>query len=427
MTSISTQTLFVFLGALIVLSGFFSGSETGMMALNRYRLRHLVRINHSGAKRVQQLLERPDRLISLILIGNNFVNILASAIATIIAVRLLGDIGIAVSTILLTLVVLIFAEVTPKTIAAVYPERIAFPAAFILTPLMRVTSPMVTFVNAIVSVFFKILQINPKNARKDELSREELRTLLRETGRRIPAHYQQMLIGILDLDSAAVEDIMVPKTEMVGIDIEADWETISRQLVHSQHTRLPLYKGHIDEVVGVIHVRSLLHHLQETDFNKDHLLAKMQEPYFVPEGTSLIVQLQKFQINKNRVGLVVDEYGGLLGLVTVDDILEEVVGEFTTDSNELQKNLQLQPDGSMQVPGNITIRELNRAMDWALPIDGPNTLNGVILETLESIPRANTSILIEGYPIEIVKVKDNKVKTAKIFPKKPAKKPEESL
>lgn len=420
MTSISTQTLFIILGTLVILSGFFSSSETGMMAINRYRLRHLARIKHKGALRVQGLLERPDRLISLILIGNNFVNILASAIATIIAVRLLGDIGIAVSTVLLTLVILIFAEVTPKTIAAIYPERIAFPAAFILTPLMKISSPMVTLTNAIVNVFLKVLRVNPKNSRKDELSREELRTLLRETGRRIPAHYQQMLIGILDLDSAAVEDIMVPKTELVGIDLDDEWDVIVRQLVNSQHTRLPVYRGHFDNVVGVIHARSLLHHIQETEMNKEHLIAKMQDPYFIPEGTSLITQLQKFQTNKNRMGFVVDEYGDLLGLVTVDDILEEVVGEFTTDSSEYQRNLQKLPDGSVQVPGNITIRELNRAMEGELPIDGPNTLNGLILETLESIPRASTSLLIDGYPIEIVKVKDNKVKTAKIFARQSA-------
>jgi Mg2+/Co2+ transporter CorB len=408
--------LFVILSMLILLSAFFSGSETGMMSINRYRLRHLVKQNNRSAKRVNTLLKRPDRLIGLILIGNNLVNIAASAIATVIGMRLFGDMGIAIATFGLTLIILIFAEVTPKTLAALHPERIAFPSSLILAALLKVLMPLVMLVNAITNGLLALIGISPEQREQHSLSTEELKTVVNEAGALIPELDQNMLVGILDLENVTVEDIMIPRNELVGIDINDDWKKIQRQLTQSTHTRILLYRDTIDEVVGYIHVRDALRLLSKNQFTKATLLRAVREIYFIPEGTTLNVQLLKFKQAKERLGLVVDEYGDIQGLVTLEDILEEIVGDFTTTKEPTTSDeVTLQPDGSYLVDASATVRDLNKEMGWHLPTDGPKTLNGLIIEYLEDIPQNKMSLRIAGYPIEIVDVTDNMIKTVRIL------------
>ncbi|MGY4025571.1 HlyC/CorC family transporter [Aeromonas rivuli] len=415
MDSISTSTLLIVLVILILLSAFFSSSETGLMSINRYKLRHLAQTKHKAARRVERLLARPDRLIGLILIGNNLVNILASAIATIVCIRLFGDFGVAIATFGLTIVVLIFGEVTPKTLAAMYPEKIAYPASWILKGLMVPLYPFVWLINGITSSLLKLLKIAPKQ--RDSLNTEELRTIVNEAGSMIPQRHQDMLLSILDLDKMTVENIMVPRNEIYAIDINDDWKTILRQLVHCAHTKILLYRGSIDDAVGFLHARDALRLIAKDQFNKSSLLRAVKEIYFIPEGTPLNVQLAKFQRNKERIGLIVDEYGDIQGLITLDDILEEIVGDFTTSMTPTPSDeVHPQPDGSFLVEGSVSIRELNKEMNWHLPTDGPRTLNGVILEYLEEIPQPNISIRLAGYPIEILEVEQNMVTMARIMP-----------
>ncbi|MAG75435.1 MAG: magnesium/cobalt efflux protein [Colwelliaceae bacterium] len=417
MDNISTSMLFIMLGILLFISAYFSGSETGMMSLNRYRLRHLEKQKHRGAKRVSKLLERPDRLIGLILIGNNLVNIAASAIATIIGIRLFGDVGVVYATFALTLVVLIFAEVTPKTLAALYPEKVAFPSSVILAMLLKVLYPVVVFVNFITNGFLSLLRISSEQREQHSLSTEELKTVVNESSALLPERDQNMLVGILDLENVTVEDIMIPRSELVGIDINQDWKRIQKQLTQSNHTRVLLYRDNIDDVVGYVHMRDALRLLSKSQFTKATLLRATRELYFIPEGTPLNVQLLKFQHAKERLGLVVDEYGDIQGLVTLEDILEEIVGDFTTTMTPTpSEEVHKQPDGSYLIDGSATIRDINKEMDWHLPTDGPKTLNGLIVEHLEDIPRAKLSLKIAEYPVEIVDISDNMIKTVRILP-----------
>ncbi len=401
---------------LIILSAFFSGSETGLMMLNRYRLRHLARAGHGGARRASELLKRPDRLIGLILLGNNFVNILASALATLLFIHWLGDAGPWVATATLTVVILLFAEVAPKTLAALHPERIAYPAAFVYQPLLKLLYPLVWLINTMANGLLRLLGVRPDQREGENLSREELRTVVAEAGAMIPKRHQKMLLGILDLEKATVEDIMIPRNEIVGVDLEDGTDVILDQLTTSQYTRLPVYREHIDNVVGVLHLRDVLNLLEQDKFDKEQLAAACSEPFFIPENTPLNKQLLNFQRKKDRIGLVVDEYGDIQGLVALDDVLEEIVGEFTTDPSTTLLNVYPQEDGSVIVDGGMTLRELNRTMNWKLPLGGPKTLNGLILEYLESIPESGTSLRLAGYPMEIVQVKGNAVKKAKIYP-----------
>lgn len=388
-----------------------------MMSINRYRLRHLVKNNNKAAKRVDTLLQRPDRLIGLILIGNNLVNILASSIATVIGIRLFGDLGIAVATGALTLVILIFAEVTPKTIAALHPERIAFPSSIILLPMLKVLYPFVWFINIITNGLLRLFGINSSDATQQQLSSEELRTIVGETDGMIPKTHQDMLTSILDLEKVTVEDIMIPRSEVGAIDINDDWKNIQKQLGHLQHTRILLYRDQIDDAVGFIHARDLMHLHSKAQFDKSNLVRSVRELYFIHEATSLNVQLLKFQENKERIGLVVDEYGDIQGLVTLEDILEEIVGEFTTNVQPtVSDEIQLQDDGSYIVEGSMNIREMNREMTWYFPIDGPKTLNGLLLEHFQDIPSPGVSIRLAGYPVEIINVKNNKVQSVRIIP-----------
>jgi Mg2+/Co2+ transporter CorB len=401
---------------LIFLSACFSGSETAMMALNRYRLRHLARHGHGGAKIATRLLDRPDRLIGLILLGNNFVNIMATSVATIIALRVLGEAGIAVVPFVLTVVILIFAEVAPKTVAALYPERLAFPAARVLSPLLKLTYPFVAAINWVTNGLLRLLGFDVSASDGQNLSREELRTIVDEAGTVISRRHQRMLTSILDLERVTVDDIMVPRQEITGVDLADPIEQIVELLLHSQHTRLPLYESDIDQLSGMLHLRRVLAPLARGDLTKERLRANAADPYFVPAGTPLHTQLRNFQHQGERIGLVVDEYGDIDGLVTLEDLLEEIVGEFTTDPAALSADIHPQPDGTYLVDGSANIRELNRAMRWDLPTEGPKTLNGLVLEYLESIPEAGTSLLIAGYPVEIVQASRNAVKTARIKP-----------
>ena len=417
MDNISTEILFATLGILIIFSAYFSGSETGIMSLNRYRLRHLEKQNHSGAKRVSRLLARPDKLIGLILIGNNLVNIFATLITGIIAERLYGDTGIFYAGLLLTLIILIFAEVTPKTLAALYPEKIAFPSSIILSLLLKLLFPFVVAVNWITNGLLMLIGISPEQRQEHSLSSEELRTVVNESGAMLAKRDQNMLVGILDLDKVTVEDIMIPRNELVGIDINDDWKKIQKKLAQSNHTRVLLYRDNMDDVVGYIHLRDALKLLFKNQFTKTTLIRAVKELYFIPEGTTLNVQLLKFQHAKERLGLVVDEYGDIQGLVTLEDILEEVVGDFTTTMERTtSEEVHLQPDGSYLVDGSATVRDINKEMTWFFPTDGPKTLNGLIIEYLEDIPEANLSVRIAGYPLEIVEVSDNMIKTVRILP-----------
>ena len=415
MSDVPSGVLIGALVVLVILSACFSGSETGMMALNRYRLRHLARAGHRGARRASRLLERPDRLIGLILLGNNFVNIAASSLATVLALRLLGEAGIALAAGLLTLIILIFAEVAPKTFAALHPERVAFPAAHVITWLLAVFLPLVAAVNWMANGVLRLLRLSPSGASRDSLSREELRTVLAEAGTPIPRRHRQMLMGILDLEKVTVDDIMVPRQEINGIDLDDPPSEILEQIMHAQHTRVPLYRGDVNEIEGILHLRRVIAPPGEDDL-AEYLRVQADEPYFIPAGTPLSVQLLNFQRTHQRIGLVVDEYGEIEGLATVEDLLEEIVGQFTTDPNDYSPDVHPQADGTYLVDGSASVRELNRAMHWELPTEGPRTMNGLIIEYLGSIPEPGTSLMIAGYPIEIVQTTGNTVRTARIIP-----------
>jgi Mg2+/Co2+ transporter CorB len=415
MIEISNGALFSVLVVLILLSACFSGTETGLISLNRYRLRHLARARHPGAMRAARLLEKPDRFIGFILLGNNFVNIAASVVATILAQRLFGDYGLAVATGLLTVVLLVFGEVTPKTLAALYPERIAFPAAYVVEPLLRVFYyPLVWPVSVIANNLLRLFGVSVQRQPGQMLTHEELRTILTEAGAMLPGRDQAMLSAVLDLDRVTVDDIMVPHTEVVGIDLDEDLDAIADKLNHAEHTRLPVYRSDVNKMVGVLHLRRVVHLLSSGELTKESLTTRLLEPYYVPAGTPLNTQLVNFQRVKRRLGIVVDEYGDVKGLVTLEDILEEIVGEFTTDPSARIKDVYPQEDGTFLVDGGASLRDLNKLMRWNFPTDGPKTLNGLIIEYLEDIPEPGTSMRVAGHIIEIVQTKGNSVKIARI-------------
>lgn len=428
MDQISTSLLFALLALMIVISAYFSSSETVMMTLNRYKLRHLASQGHKGAQRVEKLLSRTDRLLGLILIGNNLVNIIASAIATIIGMRLYGDAGVAIATAILTIVILVFAEVTPKTVAALYPEKVSYTSSILLNILMKLLYPLVWFVNGITNGFLFILRVKKDDNTSSNINSEELRTIVNEAGSLIPRRHQDMLISILDLENVTVEDLMVPRSEIAAINVNDDWKSIVRQLSHSSHGRIVLYRDSIDEVVGMLRVREAYRLMMDkNDFSKENLLRAADEVYFIPEGTPLNIQLLKFQRNKERIGLIVDEYGDIQGLITVEDILEEIVGEFTTSiAPTLAEEITQQKDGSLLIEGSANIRDLNKSLNWKLPTDGPRTLNGFILEHLEYIPEEQFKVNISGHKMEIIEVSGNMIKLVKVLPmnSNPEKNPE---
>lgn len=400
---------------LIIASGFFSGSETGLMSLNRYRLRHLADQNRKGAKTALRLLSRPERLIGVILLGNNFVNILAASISSLIGFHFYGETGVVIASVVLTIVILIFSEVTPKTLAALNPERFALPATYVLEPLLKILYPFVWVTNQSANLIFRLLGISKSQVSQYDLSTEELRIVVNEAGTVIPQRHQQMLLNLLDLEKVTVEDIMVPRNEITGVDLEDDWEKITKDLHTSQHTKLPIYEGDIDRIIGFLHLRKAIQIFKDPETaSKETLRAMLREPYFVPAGTPLNTQLLNFQREKRRIGLIVDEYGDILGLITLEDLLEEIVGEFTTDPSASSRDIHIQEDGSYLIDGSTSVRELNRILEWDLPTEGPKTINGLIIEYLEHIPVSGTSLLIADYPMEIVQTINNTVKTVKI-------------
>lgn len=412
---VSTSTLIIILVIMVVVSAYFSASETGMMTLNRYRLRHLSKQGNRAARRVEKLLRRPDRLISLVLIGNNLVNILASALATIVGIRLYGNAGVAIATGVLTFVVLIFAEVMPKTIAALYPERVAFPSSVLLAPLQKIMLPLVWLLNTITRGLMRLCGIRGNVHSSDAVSKDELRSIVNESHSQISRRNQDMLISVLDLEKVTVSDIMVPRNEVVGIDINDDWKSIMRQLTHSPHGRIVLYRQSLDDAIGMLRVREAYRLMTEKkEFNKENLLRAADEIYFIPEGTPLNVQLVKFQRNKEKVGMIVDEYGDIQGLVTVEDILEEIVGDFTTSmSPSLAEEVNPQSDGSVLIDGSANVRELNKAFNWSLPIEA-RTINGMLLEELEEIPQVDAQVRVGNYLIDVLDVQENMIKRVRV-------------
>ena len=412
--STSLLVLFLILFILLLFSAFFSSSETALMSLNRYRLRHLEQQGHSGALRASQLLDRPDRLIGLILLGNNFVNIFASAIATVIGIKLLGENGIMVATLTLTLIILLFAEVAPKTLAALHPEQVAFPASFILKPLLIILYPLVWFTNAITNRLLALLGVSPEDSASVAINSEELRMALMEAGSLIPKRHKKMLVSILDLEKVTVNDVMVPRNEIEGLDINGTMPEIIKQLSYCSHTRLPVYEDSMDNIIGIMHLRKALHLLTQDNLTKETLQNIVKPAYFVPEGTPLNTQLIQFQRQRRRTGLVVDEYGDIFGLITLEDIFREIVGEFTADMIDEDKDIHPQQDGSYLINGSANIREINRNNHWELPTEGPKTINGLILEYLESIPDPGVSLRIENYVIEVVQTADNVIRTVRI-------------
>ena len=402
---------------LLILSAFFSGSETALMSLNRYQLRHKAKVGHRGAQLAETLLERPDRLIGLILLGNNLVNFSAAALVAIIAFKLGGQPAVALSTLLLTLVVLIFSEAAPKTLGALHPERIAFPAALIYYPLLKITYPVVWLTNIAANGILYLCGVRDDEAHSHALTQDELRTVVFEATARIPRKYRSMLISILDLEKVTVDDVMVPHNEIIGIDLDSSTEEIMAVIEKSEHTRLPVFQNNIDNVVGLLHLRRIANHAHLADFDKVMLKRLVDEPYYVPEGTPLNIQLVQFQKLRKRIAFVVDEYGDIQGIVTLEDILEEIVGEFTTDPSNDDDDIVKESHNTFLVGGAANIREVNRTMNWTLPTNGPKTLNGLIVEYLEIIPKSGTNLKIEEYQIEIVETNENRVKTARIYPR----------
>ncbi len=385
------------------------------MTLNRYRLQHLVKQGHKSAKKAQRLLKRPDRLLGLILLGNNFVNILASSLATIIGMRLMGDEGIALAAGILTLVVLIFSEVAPKTLAALKPELIAFPASWVYTPLLKIFYPLVWFVNLIANGLLRIFGVKASQHNQETLNKDELKSIVAETDSIMPERYKNILLGIIDLESATVEDIMTPRNEIIGINIEDPIEEIIVQLKTGQHTRIPIYKESIDRVIGFLHLRTILTQIfNSEDFSKQDITNNLITPFFIPETTPLHKQIHNFKVDKIRIGLVVDEYGDVQGLVSMDDLLQGIVGEIMTEEADVKMN----PDGSYLVDGSVTVRELNRITHWSLPTEGPKTINGLIIEFLETIPQAGTSLMMHDHQLEIISRNKHAITQVKFFPKK---------
>ncbi|MEX6295807.1 HlyC/CorC family transporter [Proteus mirabilis] len=416
MEHVSTTTLIIILIGMIFASAYFSGTETSMMTINRYRLRHAAKQGNRSAKRVEKLLQRPDRLISLVLIGNNLINIVASALATIVGMRLYGDAGVAIATGVLTFVILIFAEVLPKSIAALYPERFAYPSSVLLSPLQKIMLPVVWFFNQITLVFMRIFGIKSPVIQGNAVSKEELRTIVNESKSKLSQRNQNMLISILDLEKVTIGDIMVPRNEIFGIDVNDEWKSIVRQLTHSPHGRIVLYRDTLDDVIGMLRVREAYRlRTEKKEFTKQILIKAADKIYFIPESTPLSLQLVNFQRNNEKAGIVVDEYGEIQGLVTVEDILEEIVGDFTTSmSPSLAEEVIPQKDGSLLVDGTTNIRDINKAFACHLPENEARTINGVIIEELGDLPVVGAKITIDGYEFEVLEVQDNVIKKALI-------------
>lgn len=410
------------LAVLLLTSAFFSISETSLMALNRYRLKHLVKQGSRSARKTQALLERTDRLLGTILLGNNLINSGSSVLTAIIAERLFGkdEIVLGVATIVVTFLILVFSEITPKIIGASYPERIALPVAHVLKPLLWVATPVVWFINLFVQALLKLLFIKPKGDTDGDgqLSMEELRTLVLEAGNFIPPKHQTIMVNLFELENMTVDDTMTPRAQIEGVDISDKIEDIRNTLSTAHHTRLVVYEGGPENVIGIVHMRKVLNAIRREPLSKEALREIMREPYFIPEGTGLLQQLQNFQENQRHVAIVVDEYGEMQGLVTMKDILEEIVGEFTSQSPAAGGLIHNQDDGTVIVEGSCPLRMLNRKLGTHFPLEGPKTINGLLLEQLEDIPEPGVSVKVAGYPIEIMQTQDKMVKVVRIDPRR---------
>jgi Mg2+/Co2+ transporter CorB len=401
---------------LILLSAFFSAAEIGLMTLNRYRLKSLAESGDRGARLAQRLLERPDRLLGVILLGNNFANIAASFVASLLTLDLFGEKFLAAAAGVLTLVILVFSEVAPKTLAALKPERVAFPAAYVLQPLLVLLYPGVWIINVLGNWVLRLFGVSVRKKPATEITAEELRALVREADVLIPETHQDMLLAILDLERITVDEVMVPRNLIEGINLDAGWDEIVDQLTNSRYTRMPVYRGSLDNTVGMIHARRILNLLREGKLDRESFEQVIAEPYFIPSGTSLNTQLLNFKEAKRRVGLVVDEYGDIRGLVTLDEILEEIVGDFTPRTLGKVEDVHPQEDGSYLVRGTVNLRDLNRRLGWELPTEESRTLNGLIVEYLEAIPEPGTSLMLNGYLVEILRTRGTAVEIARIRP-----------
>lgn len=419
MEDLPLHVMLIALAILLILSGFFSLSETSMMAINRYRLRHLAKQGHRGARLTMKLLENTDRLLGVILLGNNLLNTASATLVAIIVATLFAhdDFALFLGTIATTFAILVFSEITPKVIAATYPERIALASSYVLTPLLVICYPIVWFINLFVTGLLILFRLKPQQGgSQQKISTEELRTLVLEGGHFIQHKHQSILLNLFDLEKITVDDVIVPRNQIEAINLDADDDVIQAQLLTCHHTRLPVYRERMDNIVGIVHVRKVLNQMQNGKITAASLEKVMRKPYFIPSGTSLFSQLQLFQENQKRVGLVVDEYGEWMGLVTLEDIIEEIIGEFTTQAPTQASTFTKLEDGSIIVEGSTQLRELNRKLDFQFPLDGPKTLNGLILEYFEDIPESGTGLNIAGYPMEIIQTKNRVVKTVKIFP-----------
>ena len=420
MEDVSVHTMLILFMVLIIVSGFFSISETSMMALNKYQLRHLAKNKHKGARKTLKLLGQTDRLLGSILLGNNLSNTAAAALVTAITFKLFGqnEMSLTLATLVVTVALLIFSEITPKIIGASFPEKIALPASFILEPLMKVMHPFVFIANLIVKGILWVIRVKPIGANQaSQLSHEELRTLVLEGGNYLPKKHQSMLANLFDLQSITVEDLMIPTNKIEAINLNTGIDEIKSEISSSSHTRLPAYKNTLDDIVGIIHIRKLLNVSEENEITVGSIKQILKEPYFIPKDTGLLAQLQNFQERHERMAYIVDEYGELMGLITIEDIIEEIVGEFTTQSPLIATSVTKMSDGSLVLDGAMTLRELNREHNLSLPLEGAKTLNGLILEELQQIPETGISLRIGDYYLEILQTKDRSVKSVKLgFP-----------
>jgi Mg2+/Co2+ transporter CorB len=415
---ISTGVLIGALVFLVFLSAFFSASEIAMVSLNRHRLQHLASSGHRGARIAQRLLARPDRLIGVILLGSNTINALFAALTTVTVIRFWGEDegAVGIATAIIALVILILTDLAPKTLAALHPERIAFPSAFVLRPMLWLIYPVVWVVNGMANGLLRLVGVRIQAKTADQVSPEELRAIIMEAGVLIPESHQDMLLAILDLEKITVDDVMVPRGKIEGVNLDVEWDDIVSQLTGSRYTRLPVYRGSLDNVSGMIHVRRVLNLMREGKLDKESLEQVIVEPYFIPSGTTLTTQLLNFRQVKRRVGLVVDEYGDIQGLVTLDEILEEIVGDFTAHTMGKIEDVHPQSDGSYLIRGTVSLRDLNRQLDWKLPTDDSRTLNGLIVEYLEDIPAPGTSLMIHGYLVEILRTRGTAIEVARVRP-----------
>jgi Mg2+/Co2+ transporter CorB len=413
------STLAVALAVLLVASGFFSIAETAMMAVNRYRLKHRAQRGNKGAKLALALLAQTDRLLGVILFGNNLLNAGAATLAGVITARLIGvgELALAASTAVITFLILVFSEITPKVIGATHADRIAPLVAFVLTPLLRGLTPVVWFVNLFVQTLLKILRIKPTPEAGTQLTQEELRSLVLEGSQYFRGKHKTMLANLMDLEAITVDDVMTPRNRIHALDISEKPALLRQQLATSYHSRVPVYEGTLDNIVGVLPLKAVVNlQLSAGELAAERLRPLLRPPYFIPAGTPLLTQLTQFQNDRQRLGLVVDEYGELQGLVTIEDIVEEIIGEFTTQAPEGAESYRRQPDGSVIVSGMALLRTLNRRLGTKFPLDGPKTLNGLIIEQLGEIPEAGLSFRVEGQMVEILQTQDRAVKVVKLLP-----------